>query len=87
MPYRIERRLQNKQNGKPLSGFAIDITIRANREGAYFLEDHNSAANVMPHYGLADLLGTLVSELVRNDKEHFPPAKPKPAAAMAEAGN
>ena len=35
------------------------------------LEDHNSDANVMPHNDLADLLGTLVPELVRNHQQHF----------------
>lgn len=48
-PYRIVRRTRNKSNGKPLSAYAIDITIRVNHEEAYFLEDHNSDRNVMPH--------------------------------------
>jgi hypothetical protein len=82
MPYRIVRRTLNKSNGKPLSGYAVDITIRANGKGAYFLEDHNSDANVMPHNDLAELLGTLVPELVRNHQEHF---ETKKATAVADS--
>lgn len=71
MAYRLVRRTRNKSNGKPLSAYAIDITIRANADEAYFLEDHNSDGNVMPHNNLAELLGTIVPELVRNHNEHF----------------
>lgn len=70
-PYRIERRTKHKQTGRPLSGYAIDITIRVNGEKAYFLQDHNSARNVMPHNNREELVKTLMDELDRNHVEHF----------------
>jgi hypothetical protein len=70
-PYRIERRTTHKRGGKPLSGYALDITIRINHEEAYFLEDHNSDRNVMPHTNRDDLIRFLVEELERNHEEHF----------------
>jgi hypothetical protein len=71
VPYRIERRTKKKGSGEKLSGYAVDITIRVNGEGAYFLEDHNSARNVMPHNNRAELVDTLMAELERNHTEHF----------------
>lgn len=71
VPYRIERRTQNKRGGKPLSGYAVDITIRVNDGEAYFLQDHNGVRNVMPHSNRQDLVDTLVDELERNHIEHF----------------
>lgn len=70
-PYSIERRTTNKRGGKPLSGYAFDITIRVNGEGAYFLQDHNSDRNVMPHNNRKELVKTLLDELERNHIEHF----------------
>jgi hypothetical protein len=70
-PYSIKRRTKHKQTGAPLSGYAIDITIRVNREEAYFLQDHNSDRNVMPHSDRDDLIDTLTTELERNHIEHF----------------
>lgn len=70
-PYKIERRTTHKSNGTPLSGYAMDITIRANAQGAYFLQDHNGHRNTMPHNDLSELFVTLMSEIVRNDREHF----------------
>jgi hypothetical protein len=72
-PYRINRRTKHKTTGKDLSGYAIDVTIRANGEEAYFLQDHNSHRNVMPHSNLDDLIDTLKDELERNHAEHFTP--------------
>lgn len=71
VPYRVERRTKKKRGGGQLSGYAIDVTIRINGDGAYFLEDHNSTRNVMPHNDRADLIDTLLSELERNHIEHF----------------
>lgn len=70
-PYGLNRRTKNKTNGKPLSGYAFDITIRVNGEGAYFLEDHNSDRNVMPHNNREELSETIFNELQRHHLEHF----------------
>ena len=70
-PYRIERRTKNKRGGAPLSGYALDITIRVNAEEAYFLQDHNTARNVMPHNNRKELVQTILAELERNHVEHF----------------
>jgi hypothetical protein len=70
-PYRIERRMAHKRTGEQLSGYALDLTIRVNGDEAYFLQDHNSSRNVMPHNDREELLGTILDELERNHKEHF----------------
>jgi hypothetical protein len=70
-PYRIERRTRKKRGRGQLSGYAFDITIRVNHQEAYFLEDHNSTRDVMPHNTRDELIQTLVDELQRNHKEHF----------------
>jgi hypothetical protein len=70
-PYRIERRTKKKRGAGQLSGYAVDITIRVNGDEAYFLEDHNSIRNVMPHNNRRELLDTLFAELERNHIEHF----------------
>jgi hypothetical protein len=70
-PYRIERRTKHKRGGKQLSGYAMDITIRVNYQGAYFLDDQNSERLAMPHSDRGDLIDTVVKELERNHKEHF----------------
>lgn len=70
-PYRIERRTKHKRGDKELSGYAMDITIRVNHQGAYFLDDQNSERLAMPHNDRQELIGTLVAELERNHVEHF----------------
>ena len=70
-PYRLARRTRSKRGGRPLSGYAIDITIRVNGQEAYFLQDHNSTDNVMPHNNRGELLQTLTDELERNHLDHF----------------
>ena len=70
-PYRVERRTKKKRGGGDLSGFAVDITIRVNGEGAYFLQDHNGIRNTMPHNNREELTKTLLDELDRNHLEHF----------------
>lgn len=72
-PYRIERRTKHKRGDKPLSGYAMDITIRVNHQAAYFLDDHNSERLAMPHTNREDLVKTLVAEIERNHREHFTP--------------
>lgn len=71
VPYRIERRTTNKRTGKPLSGYAVDITIRVNGGEAYFLDDDNSPRPAMPHNNRQELVQILLSELERNHIEHF----------------
>lgn len=71
VPYRIERRTTHKRGGKPLSGYALDITIRVNYQGAYFLDDHNSERLAMPHEDRAEFVDTFLAELERNHVEHF----------------
>lgn len=71
VPYRVERRTKRKRGGEQLSGYAVDITIRVNGEEAYFLQDHNSTRNVMPHNNRKELVETLLLELERNHIEHF----------------
>jgi hypothetical protein len=71
VPYRVERRTKKKRGGGELSGYALDVTIRVNGDGAYFLQDHNSSRNVMPHNDREELLATLVEEIERNHLEHL----------------
>ena len=71
VPYKVERRTTNKRGGGQLSGYALDITIRVNGDEAYFLQDHNSDRNVMPHNNRQELVDTLLAELDRNHAEHF----------------
>jgi hypothetical protein len=70
-PYRVARRTKKKRGGGDLSGYAVDLTIRVNGEEAYFLQDHNSDRNVMPHNNRKELIETLLQELERNHVEHF----------------
>lgn len=70
-PYRIERRTAKKRGGGNLSGYALDITIRVNKGEAYFLQDHNSALEDMPHNNRAELADTIMRELERNHVEFF----------------
>jgi hypothetical protein len=71
VPYRVERRTKKKGGGEPLSAYSVDITIRVNGEEAYFLQDHNSTRNTMPHNNRKELIETLLAELERNHVEHF----------------
>jgi hypothetical protein len=70
--YRVECRTTKKRGTGPLSGYAIDVTIRVNGGEAYFLQDHNTVnGNVMPHNNREELIKTLLDELERNHLEHF----------------
>lgn len=71
IPYRVERRTTNRRTGKPLSGYAVDVTIRVNGGEAYFLDDNNSRRDAMPHNNRQELVDTLLAELERNHVEHF----------------
>ena len=75
-PYSLVSRTTHKTKGTPLSGYALDITIRANDEGAYFLDDHNNAGNVMPHNNVLELISTLVSAIGHSHVKHFGHPRP-----------
>ena len=70
-PYRIERRTTKKRGSGPLSGYALDITIRVNDGEAYFLDDHNDPRPAMPHNNRQEFVETFLAELERNHFEHF----------------
>lgn len=74
-PYTLTPRVEHKQTGQPLSAFAVDITIRFQKDGAGFLQDHNypgdTADGTWPHNDLAELKKTLNDELDRLYKERF----------------
>jgi hypothetical protein len=70
-PYSLVARKTHKKTGDPLSGYALDITIRANKDGAYFLDDHNNPGNVMPHNDVWEMLETLLKAIGNNHKQHF----------------
>lgn len=70
--YKLIPRYTHKRGDKPLSGFALDLTIRFNKTGAAFLQDHNGMENpsTYPHNDLAELKDTLDKELRRLYEEH-----------------
>jgi predicted pyridoxine 5'-phosphate oxidase superfamily flavin-nucleotide-binding protein len=70
-PYRLAARTSRKRGGDSLSGYAIDVTVRINKDGAYFLDDHNSVRSAMPHNDRAECLETLTSEITRLHADHF----------------
>jgi hypothetical protein len=70
-PYKITRRTKRLNSNQALSGYALDITIRANHEGAYFLQDHNSDRNTMPFTNVDDIRDFLDREIERNDQDFF----------------
>jgi hypothetical protein len=68
--YRLERRYKSKKGGKPLKGFALDVTIRFNTYGTPFVQDHNGNGP-MP-FNTLDELGDFISEQIeRNHREHY----------------
>lgn len=73
--YTLTPRFSHKQTGQPLSGYALDLTIRFQKDGAGFLQDHNypgdSADGTWPHNDLIELKKTLNGELDRLYEEHF----------------
>jgi hypothetical protein len=69
--YAIERRYQSKKGGKPLKGFAVDVTIRFNTYGTPFVQDHNSDEGPMPFNTLDELRSFIDAEIERNYQEHF----------------
>lgn len=68
--YAIERRYQSKKGGKPLKGFALDLTIRFNTDGHPFLQDHNGDGP-MPFNTVDELQEFVATEIARNHGEHF----------------
>jgi hypothetical protein len=69
--YALERRYGHKKGGKPLKGFALDITIRFNTEGVPFLQDLNSNRNVMPFTNVDDLMEFLDEQIRSNHDAHY----------------
>jgi hypothetical protein len=69
--YRLQSRYASKKGGKPLKGFALDLTLRFNTDGTPFLQDHNSERNVMPFTNLGDLRRFLDEHIERNYVEHY----------------
>jgi hypothetical protein len=70
--WELAPRYKNKRSGKPLAGFALDFTIRFNRDGAAFLQDHNmSGRNVMRFDGLPEVRDFVNAELERRYESHF----------------
>jgi hypothetical protein len=74
--YALQRRYVSKKGGKPLKGFALDLTLRFNTDGTPFLQDHNSEWNVMPFTNLGDLRRFLDEQIERNHVEHYGSAQP-----------
>ncbi len=72
--YDIRRREDRSNDGKPLKGFAIDLTLRISDGGnTIFLQDHNARETnqVMPFSSSAELIAFLDAELGRNWDEHY----------------
>ena len=69
--YAIDRRYESKKGGKPLKGFALDITMRFNTDGHPFLQDHNSDGGPMPFNTVDELAKFVSDEIRRNHREHF----------------
>jgi hypothetical protein len=74
--YALQRRYASKKGGKPLKGFAFDVTVRFNTEGTAFLQDHNSDGSVMPFTALGDLRRFLDEHIERNYVEHYGSLQP-----------
>jgi hypothetical protein len=74
--YSIERRHQRKKGGKPLKGFALDVTIRFNSDGTPFVQDHNSAHGTMPFNSVDEVRKFIGDEIDRNFEEHFDVSAP-----------
>jgi hypothetical protein len=75
-PYELVPRTKHQKTGKALSGFALDLTVRANKDGAYFLQDLNNAGVVMPHNNVLELLDTLVRTIGQNHVAYFGHPRP-----------
>jgi hypothetical protein len=73
--YTLTPRFEHKQTGQPLSAYAVDLTIRFQKDGSGFLQDRNypgdTACGTWPHNNLAELKETLNGELDRLYEEHF----------------
>jgi hypothetical protein len=69
--YATRRRLTHKTTGKPLSGFAVDWTIRFAKDGSGYLDDHNWPDNPLVFNNLEELRGFVNEELDRHYAEHF----------------
>lgn len=68
--YALEPRYLHKKGGKPLTGFALDITIRFNKDGHPFVQDHNHNGP-MPFNTVEELQEFVATEIARNHADHF----------------
>jgi hypothetical protein len=70
--YELVPRYKHKRGGKSLSGFALDLTIRFNRDGAAFVQDHNMPGdNTMPFNDLREMLELVNGEIERHYAARF----------------
>lgn len=70
-PDSFVRRTKHKRTGRPLSAYALDITIRVNGDGVYFLDDLNDPGPPHPYADLARMLESLQTAIVESDRQHF----------------
>jgi hypothetical protein len=68
--YETHRRYQHKRAKKPLSGFALDWTIRFNHQQSAFLDDHNGG-DPMVFNDLEEITNFIREELERHHAEFF----------------
>jgi hypothetical protein len=68
--YRLMRRHRSKNGGKPLKGFALDLTIRFNSNGTVFVQDINGDAT-MPFASMEQARDFIVSWLEWHYRDHF----------------
>jgi hypothetical protein len=66
--YRLNRRYKSKKGGKPLKGFALDVTVRFNTYGTPFVQDHNG--DVMPFNDLGQAQRFISDWMEQNYKGH-----------------
>ena len=76
--YRLTRRHKSKRDGRPLKGFALDLTIRFNSNGTAFVQDHNGDAT-MPFTTMEQARDFITEWMEWHYRDHF--AGTSPAAA------
>jgi hypothetical protein len=67
--YRLTRRTVSQQTGKPLKGFAIDLTLRFS--GMPCVVDDKNTEGVAGFEDLQSLQAFLSDEITRNYREHY----------------
>lgn len=80
-------RYKHKQTGEPLSAYALDLTLRFNKTGAGFLQDHNfvgdPADGTFPHNNLAELQETSTTPTLRSTSRRAWDAGGRPSAGAS----